>query len=123
VQKRVLASIVWFALGVMLLSRISINIVDLDIFHQMALIREGMVLGHIPTADTFSYGPTLPNVIHHEWGAGAVAYFLATRFGAPGFWNRDRPAAAGEAMPHPYPEAPAVCSNVRWQKASVIPAI
>lgn len=83
-QKRVLAAIVWFALGVMLLSRISVNIVDLDIFHQMALIREGLVLGHIPTADTFSYGPTLPNVVHHEWGAGAVAYFLATCFGAPG---------------------------------------
>ena len=84
VQERVLVYVVWFALAVMLLSRISINIVDLDLFHQMALIRESVVLGHIPTIDHFSYGPTLPYVVHHEWGSGAIAYFVTTRFGAPG---------------------------------------
>ena len=83
-QKRVLAYIVWFALAVMLLSRISANIVDLDIFHEMALIRESLLLGHIPTVDHFSYGPTHPYVLQHEWGSGAIAYFVATGFGAPG---------------------------------------
>src|ERR1022692_2582850 len=84
VQERVLVCVVWFALAVMLLSRISLNIVDPDIFHLMALIREGLVLGHIPTVDYFSYGPTHRYVLQHEWGSGAIAYFVATRFGAPG---------------------------------------
>ena len=79
-----LAYVVWFALAVMLLSRVSVNVIDLDIFHEMALFRESLVLGHIPTVDHFSYGPTLPYVVHQEWGSGAVAYFVATRFGAPG---------------------------------------
>ena len=84
VQQRVLVYVVWFALGVMLLSRISLNIVDPDIFHEMALIREGLVLGHLPTVDYFSYGPTHRYVLQHEWGSGAIAYFVATRFGASG---------------------------------------
>ena len=84
VQERVLVYVVWFALAVLLLSRISLNIVDPDIFHEMALIRESLVLGHIPTVDHFSYGPTHPYVVQHEWGSGAIAYFVATRFGAPG---------------------------------------
>ena len=84
VQKRVLAYVVWFALAVMLLSRVSVNVIDLDIFHEMALFRESLVLGHIPTVDHFSYGPTLPYVVHQEWGSGAIAYFVTTRFGAPG---------------------------------------
>ena len=76
--------VVWCALAVALLSRVSVNIVDLDIFHEMALARESLALGHIPTVDHFSYGPTLPYVVHHEWGSGAIAYFVATRFGASG---------------------------------------
>ena len=84
VPKRVLVYVVWFALAVMLLSRISFNVVDPDIFHEMALIREGLVLGHIPTVDHFSYGPTHPYVVQHEWGSGVIAYFVATGFGAGG---------------------------------------
>ena len=84
IQERVLVYIVWFALAVMLLSRISYNIVDPDIFHEMALIREGLVLGHMPTVDHFSYGPTHPYVVQHEWGSGVIAYFVATRLGATG---------------------------------------
>jgi hypothetical protein len=68
----------------MLLSRISMNVVDLDIFHQMALIRESIALGHIPTVDRFAYTATLPYTVHHEWGAGVIAYFVSTWFGAPG---------------------------------------
>jgi hypothetical protein len=84
VQRRVLVYVVWLALAVMLVSRISLNIVDPDIFHEMALIREGLVLGHMPTVDHFSYGPTHAYVVQHEWGSGVIAYFVATRFGAPG---------------------------------------
>jgi hypothetical protein len=84
VQRRVLVYVVWFALAVMLLSRISLNVVDPDIFHLMALARESLVSGHVPTTDLFSYGPTKPYVVQHEWGSGAIAYFVATRFGAPG---------------------------------------
>jgi hypothetical protein len=80
----VLLYIVWSALAAMLLSRVSANIVDPDIFHEMALVRESLALGHIATIDHFSYGPTLPYVVQHEWGSGAIAYFVATRFGAPG---------------------------------------
>jgi hypothetical protein len=64
--------------------RISNNIVDLDLWHQMALIREAIALGHIPLNDQFAYTPTVFPSVHHEWGAGAIAYFLATRFGALG---------------------------------------
>src|SRR4030065_813390 len=64
--------------------RISNNIVDLDLWHQMALIREAIALGHIPLNDQFAYPPTVFPSVHHEWGAGVIAYFLATRFGAPG---------------------------------------
>lgn len=59
-------------------------IVDLDLWHQMALIRESIALGHIPLNDRFAYTPTVFPSVHHEWGAGAIAYFLAMQFGAPG---------------------------------------
>ena len=83
-QRRSLRCAVWLALIVMFLSRIATNIVDLDLFHQMALIRESIVLGHIPTMDRFAYTPTLPYTVHHEWGAGVMAYFVTTWFGGPG---------------------------------------
>ena len=68
----------------MYLARISTNVVDLDIWHEMALIREAISLGHIPLEDHFAYTPTVTPSIHHEWGAGVIAYFLASEFGAPG---------------------------------------
>lgn len=64
--------------------RISGNIVDPDLWHQMALVREAVALGHIPLDDHFAYTPTIFPSVQHEWGAGVVAYFLATRFGAIG---------------------------------------
>src|SRR4030042_2489104 len=63
---------------------LSNNIVDLDLWHQMALIREAIALGHFSLEDHFAYTPTVFPSVHHEWGAGAIAYFLATRFGAIG---------------------------------------
>jgi hypothetical protein len=82
--QRVFRAVVWLCLSAMLLSRIASNVVDLDIFHEMALIRESLSLGHIPTVDRFAYTPTLPYSVHHEWGAGVIAYFVCTWLGAPG---------------------------------------
>ena len=63
---------------------LSNNIADLDLWHQMALIRESIHLGYIPLNDQFAYTPTVFPSVQHEWGAGVIAYFLATRFGASG---------------------------------------
>src|SRR5215475_7185947 len=57
------------------LALISYNFVDIDIWHQMALIRESVRAGHFLRADPFAYTPTIRPWIDHEWGAGAVAYF------------------------------------------------
>ena len=60
------------------------NIADLDLWHQMALFREFIALEHIPLEDHFAYTPTIYPSVQHEWGAGAIAYFLGTRFGGRG---------------------------------------
>jgi hypothetical protein len=70
------------ALGATLLARTASNAVDGDLWHEMALAREIVTSGRVPTADQFAYTPTLPVVVHHEWGAGLVAYLLAVGFGA-----------------------------------------
>ena len=58
------------------LSLTAYNLVDLDIWHEMALIRESFRAGHLLTRDIFAYTPTIYPSIHHEWGAGLVAYGL-----------------------------------------------
>src|SRR5687768_9776553 len=83
-KARILRSTVWLGLALLFISRISWNVADLDIWHEMALIRESILLGKIPSVDHFAYTPTLPAVVHHEWGAGVLAYAAATLFGAPG---------------------------------------
>ena len=76
-----LSLMVCLFLASMFVFRISISVVDPDIWHEMALIRESITMGHILTQDIFAYTPTLSPVVHHEWGAGAIAYFLAIQFG------------------------------------------
>lgn len=76
--------LVLVGLGSMFLYRISINIVDPDLWHEMALGREIVDRGMVPHEDTFAYTPTLSPVVHHEWGAGLIAYFLAVKVGAAG---------------------------------------
>jgi hypothetical protein len=83
-QHAIMRVVVWSALGVMLLARAAKNVVDLDIFHQMALIRAALSLGHLPTQDLFSYAPTIPYSVHHEWGSGVIAFFVSQWFGAAG---------------------------------------
>ncbi len=63
------------------LALISYNFVDIDLWHQMALIRESLRAGHLLRADPFAYTPTIGPWIDHEWGAGAVAYFATLWFG------------------------------------------
>lgn len=52
-------------------------IVDIDLFHEMALYRQMESEGHMPRTDDFAYTPTISPVVHHEWATGAVLY-LAT---------------------------------------------
>jgi hypothetical protein len=68
--------------GAFLLQQIAYNFVDIDIWHQMALIRESLSAGHLLRADVFAYTPTLPAWIDHEWGAGALAYFGTSWLGS-----------------------------------------
>ena len=58
------------------------NLVDPDIWHEMALIRESFRAGHLLTRDIFAYTPTVYPSIHHEWGAGLLAYALTHWFGS-----------------------------------------
>jgi hypothetical protein len=69
--------LVWAGLGGLLLRGIAAQrVVDLDVFHEMALFREALARGYLPTKDPFAYTPTVPAVVHHEWGSGAVFYAL-----------------------------------------------
>ena len=72
-QKVVIAcSIILFLLG----NLSKLNIIDLDLFHQLSLFRELLNSGKFPYQDVFSYTPTKSPVIHHEWGFGAFLYIL-----------------------------------------------
>jgi hypothetical protein len=68
----------------MFVYRISGNVVDEDLWHEMALARETLAQGHVPLEDQFAYTPTKHPVVHHEWGAGVVAYVLAMAAGDAG---------------------------------------
>ncbi|HVI07485.1 MAG TPA: hypothetical protein VND65_04240 [Candidatus Binatia bacterium] len=59
---------------------IAYNFVDIDLWHQMGLIRESVAAGHLLKTDVFAYTPTLP-WIDHEWGAGAIAFLAVKWFG------------------------------------------
>jgi len=61
-----------------------LNLLDHDLFHEMALAREVWARGALPLQDLFAYTPTLSPLVHHEWGAGMVFYAAACALGAPG---------------------------------------
>lgn len=71
-----------FGCGAFLCQLIAYNFVDIDIWHQMALIRESLSAGHLLRADPYAYTPTVRPWIDHEWGAGAIAYFATKWFGS-----------------------------------------
>jgi hypothetical protein len=58
-----------------------LNIVDIDLFHEMALFREAISLGKLPYYDLFSFIPTITPIVHHEWGTGALLYIIVVKFG------------------------------------------
>lgn len=76
--------VVWTALAMLFAYRLSSTVVDLDLFHQMALIREWRTLGAFPRVDLYAFTPTIQPFMHHEWGAGAIAYAAATALGGVG---------------------------------------
>ncbi len=47
-----------------------------DAFHEMALYRQSLIDGAMPMQDAFAYTPTVDPSVHHEWGTGAVLYFV-----------------------------------------------
>ncbi len=55
-------------------SRITGGVIDLDLWHQLALARETVRLGHVPAGDLFAFTPTVNPSVNHEWGAGMIAY-------------------------------------------------
>ncbi len=69
------------AIATFFLSLIAYNFVDIDLWHQMALIRESLSAGHLLKSDPFAYTPTRNPWIDHEWGAGVIAFFLTSWFG------------------------------------------
>ncbi len=82
-----LRRIVIFGLFGILLATLSLGTgIDLDVFHELALIREAIALARLPTWDVFAYTPTVDPVVHHEWGTGAVLYLVTvwSGFGATG---------------------------------------
>jgi hypothetical protein len=70
--------VTYAACALLLAQWIAYNFVDIDLWHQMGLIRESLAAGRLLRSDPYAYTPTLP-WIDHEWGAGAIAYF-ATRW-------------------------------------------
>jgi hypothetical protein len=72
----------WAGLAAAFLAAITpLRVVDLDIWHQMALFREAAARGWVPREDSFAYTPTRSPVVHHEWGHGAVLYLLTVSAG------------------------------------------
>jgi hypothetical protein len=73
---------IWFGLAALLLKVLAGNTVaDLDMFHEMALIREALAAGEILRENVYAYTPSVYPVVHHEWATGAVLYFVAVATG------------------------------------------
>lgn len=56
---------------------------DFDVWHQLAIGADWWHTGRISDREVFSFLPTLPKVINHEWGAGIWNYMLM-RIGGSG---------------------------------------
>ncbi len=81
-SSRILAWAIGFGLlGAVLAVGSKNMIVDLDLFHEMALYRQMENEGQMPTSDAFAYTPTIEPVVHHEWATGAVLYFVTVKSG------------------------------------------
>lgn len=56
---------------------------DFDVWHQLAIGAHWWHTGEINDREVFSFLPTLPKVINHEWGAGIWNYLLMRLGGSP----------------------------------------
>ena len=65
-------------LAAFFVSRLAAPVADLDMWHEIALIRESVRAGHLLTEDVFAYTPTIHPVVDHEWGAGLILYLIAS---------------------------------------------
>lgn len=77
----------WLLIGSLLsflFSRTATAVVDLDLWHELALALEIVQTGSVPWQDHFAYTPKLDLVVHHEWGAGMLAFWLMRAFGSAG---------------------------------------
>ncbi len=75
---------VYLGCASLLLALIAFNFVDIDIWHQMNLVRASLAAGHLLTDDPFAYTPTVHPMIDHEWGAGVLAFFFGKWMGGSG---------------------------------------
>ena len=57
-------------------TRCSVQIVDLDCWHEMAVGQQFIETGQVPTEDIFAFIPTVKPSRHHEWLFGVLLYFL-----------------------------------------------
>lgn len=65
-----------YFLAAFFIARVAAPIADLDMWHEIALIRESLAAGHVLAADVYAYTPTISPVADHEWGAGALLYMV-----------------------------------------------
>lgn len=84
-------------IGIVLVQIRDLTFVDPDLWHEMALFREAIREGRMPQEDRFAYTPTVVPCVHHEWGAGAIFYLVATTLGAPGLMTLKYALVAGVA--------------------------
>ena len=82
----------------LLFGLISFNFVDIDLWHQMGLIRASLQAGHLLTQDPFAYTPTVTPMVDHEWGAGVLAFFFTKWLGSAGILLLKFAAAFGTVV-------------------------
>jgi len=66
------------------IAQITGNVVDLDLWHELAFAREIVRLGYVPQGDLFAFTPTVYPSVNHEWGAGMIAYAVLNVAGGAG---------------------------------------
>jgi hypothetical protein len=82
--QNVLIIVNFLFLLLMLIYRMGPTIADVDIWHEMALARKAIEIGYVPHHDLFSYTKTIYPSVHHEFGAGVIAYFVTLFLGGDG---------------------------------------
>ncbi len=81
-QARLLTATSALFLAALFVTCLNAPTADLDMWHEIALIRESLHSGRLLTHNVFGYTPAVDPVINHEWGAGAVLYLLTFGLGS-----------------------------------------